>query len=160
MIIHVHRSISVTPHAHLPRKLIKTRPATRLRKQMATFNGPACASGPWNHSTNHISATPTQSRIPALKALSVPMAIKVEGSLPLKEERTPMPMAMPMGVVMENAPPRMAFFKKLLGIMAILEPRAKPSKIWWNRITMKRVMNPESAATTRVNPITEETPLA
>lgn len=124
----LHHSISVTPHAHLPRKLIKTRPATRLKKQMATFKGPACASGPWNHSTNHISATPTQSRIPALKALSVPMAIRVEGSLPLKVERTPMPMAMPMGVVMEKAPPRMAFFKKLLGIMAILEPSAKPSK--------------------------------
>lgn len=128
MIFVFDRSISVTLYAHLPRKLIKTRPATRLKKQIATFSGPACASGPWNHSTNHISATPTHSKIPALKALSVPIAIKVEGSLPLKEERTPMPIAMPIGVVTENALPRMAFFKKLLGIMAILEPRANPSK--------------------------------
>jgi hypothetical protein len=160
MMIMLHRSISVTLHAHLPKKLIKTRPATRLKKQIATLRGPACASGPWNHSTNHISATPTHSKMPALKALSVPMAIKVEGSLPLKVERTPMPIAMPMGVVIENAPPRMAFFKKLLGIMAILEPRAKPSKTWWKRMTMKSVMKPESAATTRVKPITARILLA
>jgi hypothetical protein len=140
--------------AHLPKKLIRTRPATKHRKQMPALRGPACASGPWNHSTNHISANPTHNKIPALKALRVPIAMSVEGSLPLNDERTPIPIAMPTGVVMANAAPRRVLRVKLLGIIAILAPRANPSKTWWKTITMKSVMKPESAATTSVNPIT------
>jgi hypothetical protein len=80
--------------------------------------------------------------------------MSVDGSLPLNEERTPMPIAMPIGVVIANAPPRTALRRKLFGIMAILAPRANPSKIWWKTMTMKSVMKPESAATTSVKPIT------
>lgn len=82
------------------------------------------------------------------------MAMIVEGSFPLKLERTPMPIAMPMGVVTAKAQPSMDFRMKPHGIIAILEPKAKPSKTWWKRMTMNRVMKPESAATTRVKPIT------
>lgn len=35
---------------------------------------------------------------------------------------------------------------------AMRAPRARPSNIWWKRMTMKRVMNTESPATTRVMP--------
>lgn len=84
------------------------------------------------------------------------MAISVEGSLPLNDERTPMPIAIPIGVVTAKAPPRIALRRKVLGIMAILAPSAKPSKIWWKTMTMNNVMKPESAATTSVKPITKK----
>jgi hypothetical protein len=58
-----------------------------------------------------------------------------------------------MGVVTANAAARIDLCRKPLGIIAILEPKANPSKIWWKTMTMNSVMNPESAATTSVKPM-------
>lgn len=66
-------------------------------------------------------------------------------------------MAIPMGVVREKSVARRYFlFLNMGGRVAIWVPRAKPSKTWWNVITMERSRKPPatSGARTRVRPIT------
>lgn len=104
----------------------------------------------------------------------------VDGSFPLNICNTPIPIAIPTGVITAKMNPKiMAFFHEIgwdfsgnvadeagefdsrrdplvvLPIAAAIRvPRAIPSNIWWNIITAKRVMKAGSGATTMVRPIT------
>ncbi len=84
---------------HVPKTLMTTRPRISPTKAADTFLMDAVASSPApNQSLAHISTIPTQTRIPALSASRVPMAMIVDGLFPLKLLSAPMPMAMPAGV--------------------------------------------------------------
>lgn len=69
-----------------------------------------------------------------------------------------MPMAMPMGVM--SAKPSAMRHRRAVevagGREAMHVPRARPSKSWWKRITMKSVVRKASEETVRVRPITVE----
>ena len=69
-------------------------------------------SPPIIQSWAHISTTPTHTNIPAEKALNVPMAMMVAGSLPLKWLSMPVPNAIPAGVMKAKIDPRKSFLRR------------------------------------------------
>ena len=79
----------------------------------------------------------------------------VEGSLLLNWFRTPILIAMPVGVTNAKAKGRVKYFVLVMLsalMVAMRAPSAKPSKTWWKTMTINRVMTTESPATTRVIP--------
>jgi hypothetical protein len=134
-----HRSevvLSTGPHtktyAHFPSTLISTNPAIKLNIAALVLPHLACNKPPDIQSLANISTMPTQAKIPALSASNVPIATMVDGSLPLKKSRTPMPMAMPIGVTRA----KLAAMSSLVGSVAALAerpamhvPRAMPSNV-------------------------------
>lgn len=66
-----------------------------------------------------------------------------------------MPITIPSGV-MQAKTEAMVILERVETEVSVemREPRARPSNIWWNTITMSRFQKPESPATTVVTPIT------
>jgi hypothetical protein len=81
-------------YAHLPNALIKTILITNETPPVIVTNVLEWViSSPRTQSQAHISTSPIHTRIPGDKASSVPRAIRVDGSFPLKDFNTPIPTA-------------------------------------------------------------------
>ena len=117
-----YRNTNISNQAHLPSKLISTSPVTSPMPASSVVTSPVSASSagcpciPVIQSADHISTTPTHTRIPAEKASRMPMARSVSRSEPLNWSSTPMPMAMPMGVTSAKAPARNILCLKDIGV--------------------------------------------
>jgi len=101
-------------------------------KALKVLAAPALSSFPCIQSLANISTSPTHVKIPAESASSVPMAMMVLGSLPLKWSSVPIPMAMPIGVISAKVPHMRSFCAvpaAALGSSAMQVPRAIPSNI-------------------------------
>ena len=132
-------------------------PVIKLINPTDVFKSPLVLISPISQSAAHISTIPTQTKIPALRESSVPNAIKVCLSFSLKFCKTPMPIAIPMGVMSAKASAskyRVGNEVQLGGSNAIRVPRARPSNIWWKMMTIKSEVNAAFPVTTTVTPIT------
>ena len=104
-------------------------PKIKLTKATVVFTKELFLKWPCTQSCLHLSINPVQWSTPAEKESKVPNAIKVEGSLPLNLFKTPIPIAIPIGVINANMSAITNLVDKLaLVIDIILEDKAKPSK--------------------------------
>ena len=116
-------------YAHFPNSPISAIPHTRAADAKIVFLKSEFFRSPWSQSAANISTNATQMRIPALSASRVPRVISVVLSFPLNLFRTPIPMAIPRGVIAPKAPAIASFVSIGVGSWreAIRAPRARPS---------------------------------